>query len=87
MVGAECNREGLSGRRVAGFVRSLVNARDLQLECARVLHETLLVPVPMYDSETMLWSEKERSRVRAVQMDNLRRWLGIRSMDRVPNAD
>ena len=51
--------------------RSLVNARDLQLECARVLHETLLVPVLMYGSETMLWKEKERSRVRAVQMDNL----------------
>ena len=33
-----------SGRRVEGAIRSLVNARDLQIECARVLHETLLVP-------------------------------------------
>ena len=47
-----------TGRRVAGSMRSLVNARDLQLECARILHETLLVPVLMYDSETMLWKEK-----------------------------
>ena len=46
--GAECNRKVASGRRVAGAIRSLVNARDLQLECARVLHETLLVPVLMY---------------------------------------
>ena len=37
----------------------------------------------MYGSETMLWKEKVRSRIRAVQMDNLR---GIRRMDRVPNA-
>ena len=44
--GAECSR------KVA--IRSLVNARDLQLQCARVLHETLLVPVLMYGSETML---------------------------------
>ena len=51
-----------------------------------VLHETLLVPVFMFDNETMLWKEKERSRVRAVQMDNLRGLLGIRRMDRVPNA-
>ena len=51
-----------------------------------VLHETLLVPVLMYGSETMLWREKERSGVRAIQMDNLRGLLGIRSMDRVPNA-
>ena len=35
--GAECSRKGASGRRVAGAIRSLVNARDLQIECARVL--------------------------------------------------
>ena len=40
----------------------------------------------MYGSETMLWKEKERSRIRAVQMDNLRGLLGIRRMDRIPNV-
>ena len=30
--------------------------------------------------------EKERSRSRAVQMENLRGLLGIRRMDKVPNA-
>ena len=35
--GAECNRKVASGRRVAGAIRFLVNARDLQLECDRVL--------------------------------------------------
>ena len=44
----------MSGRRVAGTIGSLVNARDLQLECARVLHETLLVAVLTYGSETIL---------------------------------
>ena len=43
----ECSRKVSSGRRVAGAIRSLVNARDLQLKCARVLHKTLLVPVLM----------------------------------------
>ena len=37
-------------------------------------------------AETMLWKEKERSRIRVVQMDNLRGLLGINRMDRVPNA-
>ena len=55
-------------RRVAGAIRSLVNFR----ECARVLDETLLLPVLMFFSETMLWREKERSRVRALQIDDLR---------------
>ena len=49
----------------------LVNARNLQLECVRVLHETLLMP-------DNVWMEKERSRSRAVQMDNLRGLLGTR---------
>ena len=35
----------------------------------------------MYDSDIMLWKEKERSRIRTLQMDNLRELLGIRKMD------
>ena len=30
----ECSRKVASGSRVAGVIKSLVNARDLQLECA-----------------------------------------------------
>ena len=52
--GAECSRKEASGRKLSGAFRSLVSARDLQFYCARVLHETLLVPVLMYGSETML---------------------------------
>ena len=48
-----------------------------------VLHVTLLVPVLMYGSETMLWKEEEKSKIRAVQMDNLRGLLGIGRMDRI----
>ena len=51
-----------------------------------VLHETLLLAVVMYVSETILWKEKERAIVRAVQMNNLKGLLGIRKMDRAPNA-
>ena len=83
-MGAECSREVM--RVVVGAIRSLVNARDLQIECARVLHETLLVPLLTYGSETRLWKEKERSRIRATQMDNVKGLLGIRRMDRAPNT-
>ena len=34
----------------------------------------------------MLWKEKERSRISAVQMDNFRGLLDIKWMDRVSNA-
>ena len=73
--GADSSRKLTSRRRVAGAIRSLVIARDLQFECARVLHKTLLVPVLIYGSETMLWKE-ELSRIRDIQMDYLRGWIG-----------
>ena len=41
------------------------------------------MPVLTYGSETVLWKEKERSRIRVVQMDNLRGLLGIRRMNAV----
>ena len=47
-----------------------VNARSLQLECARVLHETLLGKV----------------RIMATQMVNFRGFLSIRRMDKVSNS-
>ena len=50
-----------------------------------VLYETLLVHVLMYGSETLIWKEG-RYKIMVVQMDNLRGLLGIRRMDRVPNA-
>ena len=83
---AECSRKVASGRRVADAIRSMVNARSLHLEYARVLHESLVVLVLPYGSETIIWREKERSRIWAVQMDNLRVLLGIRRRDKVPNA-
>ena len=64
----------------------LVNARNLQLKCASVLHESLVVPFRMYGGETMIWRKKERSRIRSVQMNILRGLLGIRRIEKVLNA-
>ena len=51
-----------------------------------VLHESLLVRVFTYGSDTMIWREEERSRIRDVQMENLRGLLGIRRLNKAPNA-
>ena len=72
--GGECSRKVTSGRRVAGAIRPIVKARDWQLQCARVLHETLLVLVLMYGSKAVLWREKERSRIREL---GLCRWTAL----------
>ena len=61
---------------------SLVKAWGMQLDCARVLHESLLV-VLTYGNKT---TREEMSRIRTVQVGNLRGLLGIRRMDKAPNA-
>ena len=77
--GVECSRKMVSGKRVAGAIRSLVNVRDLKLECARFLQETLLVPVLMYGIKTTL-GKRSRDLVMAVEMDNFRGLFGIRKI-------
>ena len=62
-------------------IRSLVTARDLKYDCARVLNEALLVPVILCGSETMIGMEKERSTIGAVQMDNFSDLFGILSAE------
>ena len=47
----ECCRKLVSGRRFADAIRSLVDVMGL--------------PVTMHGSETMIWKEEERSRIRA----------------------
>ena len=56
----ECRRKMASRRRVAGATKSLVNARSLQLECATVLHDSLLLHILTNGSEKMIRREKER---------------------------
>ena len=74
-----------SGRRVASGARSLVNDRSLHLENAQVLHESLLLPVLMYGSDTMIWKEEDQSR--AVHMYNHRVLMGIRRKDKISNPN
>ena len=42
--GAKCRGKVASGRKVADAVRSLVNYRNLEFQCTRVLHEAMLMP-------------------------------------------
>ena len=55
-----CVRKVASGRRVAGAIKSLVNAKSLSFECIRVLHESMLVPALLYGSEITVWYPKYR---------------------------
>ena len=50
-----CYKKGTSGRKVACAIWSLVNAKDLQLECARMLQEVLFMFVLLYGNKKMIW--------------------------------
>ena len=66
-----------SFRKVVGAIRSLVTDRSLQFECSKLLYEALVMPVLLYNSDSMVWGAKEESRIWAVQIDNLIDLLGI----------
>ena len=44
-VGAKCSRKVASGRKVAGAIKFLVTAKSSPLDCVRVLHDALPIPV------------------------------------------
>src|SRR5678815_1717427 len=50
-----------------------------------VLHDSMLLPVLLYSSKTMVWNKKYRSKVQCVQMDNLRGVLCVRRIDKMRN--
>ena len=74
--GTECRRKVASGKKGEAAIGSLANTRRLQFECARMLYEVLLVLVIFNDSETTVYKEKDRSRTRNVQTENLRGFVG-----------
>ena len=75
-----------SGIKAAGAIRSLVNARSLQVECARVLHKSVFMPVLMYGSKTDM--EEGEVYDYGCTDGQPKRFDGmvIKSMDRVLNA-
>ena len=64
----------MGGGKGAGAIRSLGNARGLQLQYARVLNEVLLMPVLMYGSETMIWKGRRDLGLGLYRMDKRAVW-------------
>ena len=44
------------------------------------------MPVLMTGNDSLVWREKGRSRIQVVQMNKLRSLIGIRRINRMPNA-
>jgi hypothetical protein len=83
----DVNNRVVHGRRVAGIMSKIVNKHGLSVDCSRGLYESMLVPTLLYGSETIFVNERDESRIRAVEMDFLRRSIDVRRLDRVRNVD
>lgn len=65
----------MTGGKIAEGIRALVNKKELSLECVRVLHKNMVIPPAMYGSKTIIWKEREGSKTRTVQVNNLGQYL------------
>ena len=54
----------------------------MQLESAKALHKTLFVPLLTHDSETLIWKEKEKSRIKVAHIDTPIGFLSIKKVDK-----
>lgn len=66
----------MNERKVAGAIKALVDEKGLSRVCERSRKSV--------GSDSDVWKEKESSRIRAVEMDNLRVMVLVRS-DRMRN--
>lgn len=71
-------------RKVAGAIKYLVTAKGLNIECTRVLRESML-PLLIYSSETMAWNMMYRFKMQSVQMDNVWGVLGMLRINKMRN--
>ena len=83
---ANCRRKVASEKRVAGAIRILAKLGVCSLSVLASCMSHCWCMFLRMVAIKMKWNEKERSRIWDVQMDNLRGLLGIRRMDKVPNA-
>jgi hypothetical protein len=84
---AEIEQRVMKGRNVCGAIKKLVNQKSLSLECARALHEGVLVPTLLYSNETLTVYERDVSRLQAVEMSLLRNMIGVTRWDRHRNEE
>lgn len=77
-------REALQGRKVVSAIREKANAKGLNLECTRLLQESMLILTLKYSNETEV-RKKKKIENKALQIDNLRGMLEVRRIEKIGN--
>jgi hypothetical protein len=83
----EIDSRVMKGRSVSGAIKKLVKEKHLSIQCARALHEGVLLPTLLYGNETLSMYERDASRLQAVEMSLLRSAIGVTRRDRIRNEN
>lgn len=81
-VKAEVKISVFQERKVGGSPRGLVNGKNINIVRARSLHAGALVPALTYGCESQVYVGQDRSKVTALEMDNLCSIVRIRMIDK-----
>lgn len=73
----------MNERRVAMAIKALIECQNL--ECASVLYKISLIFTLMYKGETTVWKEKEKLKMKNIQMYNFRAINEVRKSNRMQN--
>ncbi len=74
-------KEAVQGRKVVGSLGHMIKGGTVSMEVKKGLRGGTIVPTITYASETWVWNERQRSRIRAVEMSYLRSTCGVWRMD------
>ena len=77
----ETRERAVQGRKVIGSLGRMMRERTVSSEVKKGLRDGIIVPTLTYASETWVWNERQRSRIRAVEISFLRSACGVSRMD------
>ncbi|MEL7177812.1 MAG: reverse transcriptase domain-containing protein [Pseudomonadota bacterium] len=83
----EVKERVMQGKRVDGTLESIMRNKKVGLNVKKGLRDSIVLPTLTYGSETWTWNTEQQSKVRAVEMNYLRRACGVSRVDRERNED
>ena len=75
------------GYKALGALKSVLSNRGLGIKGKKCLFEGVIVPTALYGAEAWGMRRAERRKVNVLEMECLRRLVGVSRMDRVRNEE
>ena len=83
----DAERRITAGNRVNGALAALMRRRNVSIAARLAVHNAVLVPTLLYNSETWLLQKKNERKMTAVEIRSLSRICGFSLFDRIRNEE